>query len=239
MNKDIKESIEILENEIADKQKFLELLKSLNFDEVLTEEEWHQICKTPLRPTKFMGDLLKNIFPEAEDIKVGANYVYFYLKGFKCLLPTADYRGIYVDTSWYTKVKEVKEFKVSPYYQHRLDYIEARRRKASWLELATIRSKFWHRKDNYNKIFLFFMWFLSWKWEKFNESLWLNDYEEAKKAHLLEIENYKKIKENNHERTLVLFNEVIPRLKEFTCKVDKVNESPHKIEDILKLENIL
>ena len=57
-----------------------------------------------------MGRLLKNIFPDAEDIKVDSNYVIFTLYGFKCYLPTSDYYNIEVDTSWYIKDKGLETF---------------------------------------------------------------------------------------------------------------------------------
>ena len=57
-----------------------------------------------------MGRLLKNIFPDAEDIKVDCNYVMFTLYGFKCFLPTSDYYNIEVDTSWYIKDKGLETF---------------------------------------------------------------------------------------------------------------------------------
>ena len=46
------------------------------------EDTWHKICFTSLRTSDLMGRLLKNIFPDAEDIKVDCNYVMFTLYGF-------------------------------------------------------------------------------------------------------------------------------------------------------------
>lgn len=108
--KDIAEAIESLEEQITEYKKQIEAVKTINFNASVDEDTWHKICFTPLRTSDLMGKLLKNIFPDAEDIKVGSNYVFFTLYGFKCFLPTSDYYQIEVDTSWYIKDKGMETF---------------------------------------------------------------------------------------------------------------------------------
>lgn len=99
---DITEAIEFLQKEIQEKQHQIKILENLNIKQPVTETTWHQICLTTMRGSQLMGTLLKTIFPEAEDIKVGANYVFFRLYDFKCYLPTSFAKCILIDTSWYT-----------------------------------------------------------------------------------------------------------------------------------------
>lgn len=102
---DITEAIEFLQNEIQEKQHQIKILKNLNIEQPVSETTWHQICLTTMRGSQLMGTLLKAIFPEAEDIKVGANYVFFRLYGFECQLPTSFEKCILINTSWYTPKK--------------------------------------------------------------------------------------------------------------------------------------
>lgn len=108
--KDIAEAIESLAEEILECKEQIEVVKNIDFNAPVDEDTWHEICLTPLRTSDLMGKLLKNIFPNAEDIKVGSNYVVFTLYGFKCFLPTSDYYQIEVDTSWYIKDKGLETF---------------------------------------------------------------------------------------------------------------------------------
>lgn len=108
--KDIVEAIESLEEQISEYKEQIEVVKNTDFNAPVDEDTWHKICFTSLRTSDLMGRLLKNIFPDAEDIKVDCNYVMFTLYGFKCFLPTSDYYNIEVDTSWYIKDKGLETF---------------------------------------------------------------------------------------------------------------------------------
>lgn len=109
-NRDIEEAIESLEEEILECKEQISVVKTIDINAPVDEDTWHKICFTPLRTSDLMGKLLKNIFPDAEDIKVGSNYVVFTLYGFKCYLPTSDYYNIEVDTNWYIKDKGLETF---------------------------------------------------------------------------------------------------------------------------------
>lgn len=108
--KDIVEAIESLKEQISEYKEQIEVVKNTDFNAPIDEDTWHKICFTSLRTSDLMGRLLKNIFPDAEDIKVDCNYVMFTLYGFKCFLPTSDYYNIEVDTSWYIKDKGLETF---------------------------------------------------------------------------------------------------------------------------------
>lgn len=110
LKKDIAEAIESLEKQISECKEQISVVKNTDFNAPVDEDTWHKICFTSLRTSDLMGRLLKNIFPEAEDIKVDSNYVVFTLYGFKCFLPTSDYYQIEVDTSWYIKDKGLETF---------------------------------------------------------------------------------------------------------------------------------
>ena len=67
----VEESIKDLQEDIAEKQNQIELIKNIDWNSPVNEETWHQICDTPLRISDLLGVLVKNIFPEAENINVG------------------------------------------------------------------------------------------------------------------------------------------------------------------------
>lgn len=97
----VDKAIDELKEDIADLTARITLLESLNISQAVSEEEWHNLCETPLRSTAIMGALVQHIFPDATDIKVDCNYVNFNLFGFCVQIPTSRARGINVDTSWY------------------------------------------------------------------------------------------------------------------------------------------
>ena len=92
--KDLLEEKQEIENRIS-------LIQSIDWNKPVTEDVWHEICETPIRGTDLLKILVTNIFPEAEEIKVGANYVNFKLRGFDIQIPTSRCRGINIGTNWY------------------------------------------------------------------------------------------------------------------------------------------
>lgn len=236
MDKDILEAINDLKDEIKEKQNFIDILENLNINEVLTEEKWHQICETGLRPTKIMEKFLLNIFPEATDVKVYVNEVRFSLYGFKCAIPTSRCQGIQIDTSWYFKNKEKPKLYIPNELLTRLELINANKNHFSWYEKALIREKLTHRKIC--KLFLFFLWFFNWKWEKLDESFYfdrISEYEEKYKYSLHEYETL--INEKNNKLD-VLFNKLIPVLSTFSSNFWRLDQCRYSIEEIKKNENI-
>lgn len=61
----------------------LDLIDSIDFNTYApTEAEWHDLMETPIRNNKpIVEQMIKNIFPIATDIVLGANYAFFNLHG--------------------------------------------------------------------------------------------------------------------------------------------------------------
>ena len=78
----VSEAIQEMEEDQKELQQKIKYVKDFDFSVPVTEEQWHQICETPLRWTDVMAHLVKNRFPNAEHIKVTANDVVFDLEGF-------------------------------------------------------------------------------------------------------------------------------------------------------------
>ena len=102
----IEESIQLITEDIEELQKRKEFLESLDINAVLNEDEWHELCQSSLRSDNILSVFVHNIFPDAEDISITANYVKFLLYGIRCYLPTSLIRGIEIDTSWFIKTKK-------------------------------------------------------------------------------------------------------------------------------------
>ena len=66
----VEEAIKDLQEDITEKQNQIELIKNIDWNKPVNEETWHQICDTPLRTSDLLGFLVKNIFPEAENINI-------------------------------------------------------------------------------------------------------------------------------------------------------------------------
>lgn len=101
MEKDVIEAIKENEEKINELKNQNTFMQTIDFSKPVDEETWHKICETPLQTSQLLGILVKNTFPEAEDIIVHCNYVYFTLLGFKVQIPTFRSWGINIDTSWY------------------------------------------------------------------------------------------------------------------------------------------
>lgn len=81
---------------------------NVDLEKPVTEDEWHLLAEDGmyLRNTSVMEKLLKNTFPDAENIKSSPNYVEFTLSDIKCRLPTSKSMGIEVDLSWYKLIEK-------------------------------------------------------------------------------------------------------------------------------------
>ena len=91
----IKNIIEDLEIEISEKQKCVDLLKTLDLSKPITEKVWQEVCNTSLRKNEAAMEVLaKSTFPEAKDIVVGGNYVKFMLHNFVCYILTDRWDGV-------------------------------------------------------------------------------------------------------------------------------------------------
>ena len=103
-------AIEILQDEVVEKQRQIKLIMDLDLSGQVTEEIWHRLCRTPLRTRRLFLDIVKSTFPDAEDIELQEQAVKFNLYGIDCYLPTTDELGIGIDLSWYQYIRQYGKF---------------------------------------------------------------------------------------------------------------------------------
>lgn len=56
-------AIEILQDEIAEKQRQIKLIMDLDLSGQVTEEIWHHLCRTPLRTSRSLNISIFRILP--------------------------------------------------------------------------------------------------------------------------------------------------------------------------------
>lgn len=63
-----------------------------------TEKQWHQLMEIDnIRTNKILTScLIKNIFPKATDIRLGANYIYFKLNEIDCMISISRMNEVYI-----------------------------------------------------------------------------------------------------------------------------------------------
>lgn len=150
---EIKEQITELENQIT-------FINSIDFSKPITE----------LRNSNLLGLIVKNIFPEAEDINVHCNYVYFTLLGFEVQIPTSMCRGINVKTDWYIKDDGKPVLEYSPVVERMKEYFELVDNKVGWYERAKVRLTY---GKSCKKWVLFLAWWLRYKWKNPHREIYM------------------------------------------------------------------
>lgn len=225
----IAEAIQDIDLEIDDLLEQKHILQALNVNEVVTEQNWHKICHTSLRTSDIMEKLCKNIFPEAEDIKVGCNYVSFVLYDFNCYIPTSNITGIEVDLSWFKKLKKPK-----------LDDFETREciKLRNLLNASTDEEKMDilmpHIKNKYKKALL---WNIQHKplLKQYEDNYYelvgfvKNQYEKALEQYNVEFNNQKM-------KIELLKYTLIPKLNTFTSRINAHHKSGFiniKVDEVL------
>lgn len=236
MDKDICESIEDLEEEIKQKQDLINTLKTLDVNEVLTEDKWHQICETGLRASKIMEKFLLNIFPDATNVKASYNEVNFNLYGFDCAIPTSRCRGIEIDTSWYFREKKKPELYIPKKVLLRVELINAKKNHLSWYKKALIREQLSNK--HFRKLSLFFAWFFNWKWEKSDEEFYLKEISDCEERFNRNLKRYEESLKEKNVKLDLLFNKLIPTLSSFSSNFSKKYQCQYNIEEIKKYEKI-
>ncbi len=210
LSDDINEAIQDINNDIIDLQNRKKLLESLDLNDVITEEKWHELCVSYLRTSNVLAHFVKNIFPNATNISVGCNYVTFYLYDIKCYLPTSFSKGIEIDVSWFLNLKypTYKSFKSDRLYK---------------LEKFIDSSSDW--KDKTEAIIGrgYKTWYLWFKWNfniKYNIKKYNKEYEECKQHtdenYAIAIEKYKAKLSDQKEIINTIENKLIPELNKFT-----------------------
>ena len=103
-------AIDIIRSDIADKQEQIKYIEELDVTRPVIEEQWTYICRTPLRTSDILVDILKAIFPNSEKIELHEEVVEFCLHGFECYISTVGIHGIGIDMLWYKYIRQYGEF---------------------------------------------------------------------------------------------------------------------------------
>lgn len=103
-------AIDIIRSDIAEKQEQIKYIEELDVTRPVTEEQWTYICRTPLRTSNILIDIIKAIFPDSEKAELHEEEVEFCLHGFVCYISTMGIHGIGIDMSWYKYIRQYGEF---------------------------------------------------------------------------------------------------------------------------------
>ena len=92
-----------------------QLLTSIDFNTYKpTEKQWHRLMEidSVRCNSKITGKLISNIFPDATDIQVGCNYVFFKLNNIKCRISTSAINEIDIIGNYKKDFKEFNDLTV-------------------------------------------------------------------------------------------------------------------------------
>jgi len=219
LNKSIQDQYQVLEEE----NKKLKLLESLNLNQNIDEDYFHQLCETPLRNNQeIMCSIVEKIFPMATNFKWSPNYIVCEIKGFKVFVPTSRCYGVNVDIDYIELHPDNSSSFTDPCNKRDIkfleDYIQLIDSKSSWYQKAQIRNN--HR---YKKWVLPFWWVLkiipkdkkenrdrNWYANILNEKL-----EQQNKRYSFQLDKYQKFT----SKWKIYFNEVEPILKSYTDNI--------------------
>lgn len=235
IEKDINKALQELQEEIDEKQNQMSLIKNIDWSKPVDEETWHEICETPLRSSDLLSIIVKNIFTEAEKIKIGCNYVYFNLYGFDCGLPTSRCNGIYIKTDWYEKDNGEP---CNPYFGNHANikkYFCAKDSGENWEILFKYRLP---HMNSYKKWLRFFLWFGYYKWKNDHKKEWEEILKNDENSFKERVEKYREKRNMIHQNSMKMIDVLIPELKKFSDKIHTLDGNWYKVEDIIKWENL-
>lgn len=207
----------------------------MDWNKSVSEEEWHKICETPLRSSNSLGLLLKNIFPDAENIKVGCNYIYFDLYGFSCGLPTSRCNGVYIKTNWYKKDNGQPS---NPYWGNDVKmkkYFEAKDRGDNWDILFKYRIP---DLTSYKKWVRFILWFGYYRWKSDHREEWETKFASEELYFEERVKAYHEERKNIHDKAVTMKNILITELKKFSDKIYTFDGDWYKVDDIIRWEGL-
>lgn len=234
-NYDVSDVISELNETIDEIQNQIAVVKSIDFTKPVTENQWHILCETPLRYSKLLAVLVKNIFPLAENIIVGCNYVYFDMIGFRVQIPTSRCRGINVDTSWYHRdLGEPTKIYSKP-IENMMKYFNAVDSKAGWYECARYRLTY---GNNCNKWLLFIVWWFKYKWKDPKREQYEKVKSQQEQAYRERVEKYRSHRKEMKDKTEKLLNELLPILNEFSKDHYLFDDEGYTIQQIREYENL-
>ena len=241
MNQEVANAICSIDEEIAELNKRKELLQKIDLTKPIDEDLWHELCETELRYSDVLCDIIRIIFPNAENINRSCNYVFFEIKNFKISIPISRCRGINVDTSWYQYSKKPKYI----YYPDTIEYdmkkyFELKNSGGSWQEMVKLRiHNTYHR---YKQWYLAVLWFGKYKWKDDNQQYWEEKFKSIEKKYYEKVKKVDKENSTIKEKRRVFLKEIIPEIEKFSTKHYKYEDSMNisyqpSIEEIIKDEN--
>ena len=249
INEEIQDALNILKEDIAKKQKTFDIIKSINFNELnlINEDTWHELCKTSLRNSHILEVICKRIFPDAQNIECGANYVYFTLYGFACQIPTSSKKCIEVDTSWYEYDYGLKTFygysknEGHSHFHSHLQQIETYLK----IEKPTLLQRLSFVFDTKVKIYPLWkkllMVLFHYKIYKtaINKDRLIKEYNSAKKDYQQYVDNYNKTRQNMKNLSNEMKNKLIPELMTFSKEINAIKPNYYySPEGIFNLEKM-
>ena len=236
IEKSIEEALEELQEEIYDRQSQINLIKNIDWNKPVTEEKWHEICETPLRSSDLLEVLVKNIFPDAEKIKVGCNCVCFEMYEFTCGLPTSRCNGVYIQTDWYKKDYGEPSYPYSESNKNMKKYFDAKDNHENWDILFKYRLPY---LSSYKKWIRFILWFGYYRWKNDHREKWIREFEKDEKSFEQYTKHYHEKRKTIHDKTVNMVNILIPELKKFSNKIRKLDGySWYQVDDIIKWEGL-
>lgn len=213
----INEALNDLEEEKTEIEQRISLVKSIDWSKPVTEDEWHELCETSIRTSPLLAVLVKNIFPNAEDINIGCNYAYFDLYGFKIQIPTSRCRGINIATNdWYRDVKYTRKHRGNAHTLQMMDvmaYFNAVDNKLGWKEQAKHRL---YNSHNMSDFELFIKWFGKYKWKKVDRAKWQARWDEEERRYAEKTAWYDETERKNREKLDFVLNVLMPELEKFS-----------------------
>lgn len=243
MNQLIEETIQEIQEEIKEKQYQLNLIKSIDWDQPVDEDTWHQICETSLRSSDLLGILVKNTFPNAKNIEVGCNYIFFSLHGFMCGIPTSRTHEIYVETRWYTKDRGEPNRNENNQCQQMRKYFQAKDNNENWeplFDALYLSNHFEHLPDQKmpKRWVKFILWFGYYRWKNDHRDKWENIFEMHQKHYEEKLNFYYHTRKTMHENAKIMMEQVVPELKTFSENIHKFPGEPFDLYEIAKLEKL-
>lgn len=241
---EVRKALAKIQNNIDELNKQKELIKNIDFSKPINEEEWHEICKTPLRSSDILCVIIRNIFPQAKNIKRYSNCVVFDLLDFSISIPTTNCRGISISTKWYIPDKDIPKLALENYdnilrlkkYFELVDTKSVWYKFVHWDELAKCRIS---NAEYDRKWFLFCKWFLYYKWKNDRRKDFEKRLEQIQLNHKKNVEEYIRKRNDAKERVKILVNFVLPLINNFSTKHTKYSVwEIYTIEQILEMEGI-
>lgn len=231
----VKDIIDELNSEIKKQQEMVRFIEEMDFGKRVDRKTWETLCHTPLKETKIMEKVLKNVFPDAEDIVTCFKGIEFSLYGFKCWISKEDACPVEVDTSWYCK-KDESVACGTDMTRNMRNYFRLKENNAGWEELFDCRIP---SKSNYPKWKKWLLWNLIYRFKSDNKELWdfvfQAEEKEFEKAKL----NLEQRKQESREESIKMAQVLLPELHNFSEEIGTIRErSSYSVEDILRMEDI-